>query len=46
MDPYTVGPAEALGNGDPLTKNVPTMWRETPSPYGPLFLVVGRGITG
>jgi alpha-1,6-mannosyltransferase len=45
LDPYTVGPAEALGNGDILTKNVPTMWRDTPSPYGPLFLVIGRGIT-
>ncbi|HEX6352756.1 polyprenol phosphomannose-dependent alpha 1,6 mannosyltransferase MptB [Actinophytocola sp.] len=45
LDPYTVGPAEALGNADVLTKNVPTMWRETPSPYGPLFLVIGRGIT-
>jgi alpha-1,6-mannosyltransferase len=45
LDPYTIGPAEALGNGDILTKNVPTMWRETPSPYGPLFLVIGRGIT-
>jgi alpha-1,6-mannosyltransferase len=45
LDPYTVGPSEALGNGDILTKNVPTMWRDTPSPYGPLFLVIGRGIT-
>jgi alpha-1,6-mannosyltransferase len=45
LDPYTVGPAEALGNGDILTKNVPTMWRDTPSPYGPLFLTIGRGIT-
>jgi alpha-1,6-mannosyltransferase len=45
LDPYTVGPAEALGNNDVLTRNVPTMWRETPSPYGPLFLMVGRAIT-
>ncbi|MFC4857537.1 polyprenol phosphomannose-dependent alpha 1,6 mannosyltransferase MptB [Actinophytocola glycyrrhizae] len=45
LDPYTVGPADALGYDDVLTKNVPTMWRETPSPYGPLFLVIGRGIT-
>ncbi len=44
-DPYTVGPADALGNAHPLTRSVPTMWRETPSPYGPLFLVIGRGIT-
>jgi len=45
LDPYTVGPAEALGNADPLTRGVPTMWRDTPSPYGPLFLMIGRGIT-
>ncbi|HWM01854.1 MAG TPA: polyprenol phosphomannose-dependent alpha 1,6 mannosyltransferase MptB [Actinophytocola sp.] len=45
LDPYTVGPAEALGNGDPLTQGVPTMWRDTPSPYGPLFITVGKGIT-
>jgi alpha-1,6-mannosyltransferase len=45
LDPYTVGPAEALGNADALTRSVPTMWRDTPSPYGPLFLTLGRGIT-
>lgn len=45
LDPYTVGPAEALGNGDPLTRSVPTMWRDTPSPYGPLFLSFGKGIS-
>ncbi|OLF19653.1 polyprenol phosphomannose-dependent alpha 1,6 mannosyltransferase MptB [Actinophytocola xanthii] len=44
LDPYTVGPAEALGVGDPLTQGVPTMWRDTPSPYGPLFIVVGKAI--
>jgi alpha-1,6-mannosyltransferase len=44
LDPYTVGPAEGLGLDDPLTDGVPTMWRDTPSPYGPLFIVVGRVI--
>ncbi len=44
LDPYTIGPAEALGNGDALTRSVPTMWRDTPSPYGPLFVTLGRGI--
>lgn len=44
LDPYTVGPAEGLGIGDPLTQGVPTMWRDTPSPYGPLFITVGRAI--
>ncbi|MFC5288040.1 polyprenol phosphomannose-dependent alpha 1,6 mannosyltransferase MptB [Actinokineospora guangxiensis] len=42
MDPYTQGPAQALGVEHPLTQGVPTVWRETPSPYGPLFLSLGR----
>jgi len=41
-DPYTLGPATALGVDHALTKNVPNIWRETPAPYGPLFLVGGR----
>jgi alpha-1,6-mannosyltransferase len=45
FDPYTVGPGEALGNADPLTMGVPTMWRDTPSPYGPAFLSAGQVIT-
>ena len=45
LDPYTIGPAEALGNADPLTMGVPTMWRDTPSPYGPFFLTIGQVIT-
>jgi alpha-1,6-mannosyltransferase len=44
LDPYTVGPAQALGNDNDLTRGVPTMWRDTPSPYGPLFLTVGKVI--
>jgi alpha-1,6-mannosyltransferase len=45
LDPYTLGPAEALGVDDPLTRSIPTIWRDTPAPYGPLFLLMGRGIT-
>ncbi len=44
MDPYTLGPAQALGVDHPLTQGVPTIWRETPSPYGPLFLTLGKAI--
>jgi alpha-1,6-mannosyltransferase len=44
MDPYLLGPAAALGVDHPLTRNVPNIWRDTPSPYGPLFLLFGRGI--
>lgn len=45
MDPYEVGP-EALGNGDPLVVGVANIWRDTPAPYGPLFLRIGSWITG
>jgi alpha-1,6-mannosyltransferase len=45
LDPYTVGAAQALGPDNLLARNVPTLWRDTPSPYGPLFLTVGRAIT-
>lgn len=46
MDPYALGPAQALGVGDPLTSGVSNMWRETPAPYGPLFLKLGSWISG
>ncbi|MFC5994245.1 polyprenol phosphomannose-dependent alpha 1,6 mannosyltransferase MptB [Pseudonocardia hispaniensis] len=45
LDPYVLGPAQALGVDDPLTRTIPTIWRDTPAPYGPLFLQLGRGIT-
>ncbi len=45
MDPYALGPADALGIDDPLTRSIPTVWRSTAAPYGPLFLFLGRGIT-
>ncbi len=44
MDPYVVGPEDGLGLANVLTNNVPNIWRETPAPYGPLFLWMGRGI--
>ncbi|WP_374202666.1 polyprenol phosphomannose-dependent alpha 1,6 mannosyltransferase MptB [Amycolatopsis sp. GM8] len=46
MDPYALGPAQALGVGDPLTSGVPNIWRDTPAPYGPLFLRLGSWIAG
>jgi alpha-1,6-mannosyltransferase len=45
LDPYSLGPVAALGVDDPLTRTIPTIWRDTPAPYGPLFLMLGRGIT-
>ncbi len=44
-DPYVVGPATGLGLGHVFTLSVPSLWRETPAPYGPLFLWIGRGIS-
>jgi len=46
LDPYSLGPAQALGVGDPLTSGVSNMWRDTPAPYGPLFLKLGSWISG
>ncbi|MGH3433436.1 MAG: polyprenol phosphomannose-dependent alpha 1,6 mannosyltransferase MptB [Thermocrispum sp.] len=46
LDPYTLGPAQALGVADPITMGVSNVWRETPAPYGPLFLEVGNWMSG
>ena len=45
LNPYQVGPAPGLGLDHVFTLSVPSLWRETPAPYGPLFLWVGRGIS-
>jgi alpha-1,6-mannosyltransferase len=45
LDPYQVGPASGLGLGHVFTLSVPSLWRETPAPYGPLFLWIGRGVS-
>jgi alpha-1,6-mannosyltransferase len=45
LDPYRLGPAAALGISDPLVRSIPAIWRDTPAPYGPLSLLIGRDIT-
>jgi len=45
LDPYRIGPAPGLGLDHVFTLSVPNMWRETPAPYGPLFLWVGEWIS-
>ena len=45
LDPYRLGPALALGIDDPLVRSIPDLWRDTPAPYGPLFLMIGRSVT-
>lgn len=44
LDPYRVGP-DALGQG-PLLSAVASVWRATPAPYGPLFVVLAKVVTG
>lgn len=45
LNPYQVGPAPGLGLDHVFTLSVPSLWRETPAPYGPLFLWIGSGIS-
>lgn len=45
INPYALGPGDALGVDHPLVRGIPTIWRDTPAPYGPLFLTLGRPIT-
>ena len=45
LDPYRVGPAQALGLDHVFTLSVPSLWRDTPAPCGPLFLWIGSGIS-
>jgi alpha-1,6-mannosyltransferase len=42
LDVYRHGPA-ALGG--PVAAEVPAVWLHTPSPYGPVFLIVARAVT-
>ena len=46
LDPYRLGPEDALGAHDALVRGIPALWRHTPSPYGPVFLLIGRAIAG
>jgi alpha-1,6-mannosyltransferase len=41
LDPYTVGPS---GLASPLTGRVSWVWQNTPSPYGPLFILLMKSI--
>ncbi|WP_433869344.1 polyprenol phosphomannose-dependent alpha 1,6 mannosyltransferase MptB [Saccharopolyspora sp. CA-218241] len=45
FDPYTIGSIHALGAEHPFVSNVPNIWRDTPSPYGPLFLLLGQALS-
>lgn len=42
FDPYAVGP---VANPGLLLDNVSPVWTSTTAPYGPLFLLMGQGVT-
>ncbi|WP_232851933.1 alpha-(1-_6)-mannopyranosyltransferase A [Nocardia acididurans] len=42
FNPYTVGP---VVNPGVLLENVSPVWTNTTAPYGPIFLLIARGIT-
>ncbi|MEO7195141.1 MAG: polyprenol phosphomannose-dependent alpha 1,6 mannosyltransferase MptB [Pseudonocardiaceae bacterium] len=41
FDPYTAGPDVLLGS---VTDNVAGLWQDTGAPYGPLFLLLAKGV--
>jgi alpha-1,6-mannosyltransferase len=42
FDPYTVGPT-SLDSPD-IVQNVHPFWQSTPAPYGPLFILLAKGV--
>lgn len=44
FNPYDIGPYDSLGDGDPFAHQVDVRWQHTPSPYGPVYLIIARGV--
>jgi alpha-1,6-mannosyltransferase len=44
FDPYTAGPT-SLPQAE-IVQNVHTFWQSTPAPYGPLFILLAKGVAG
>lgn len=42
IDPYGPGPSVL---GDTIAMNVHPLWQTTPAPYGPLFLLLAKGVS-
>jgi alpha-1,6-mannosyltransferase len=42
FDPFTVGPGNL--DVDPVVDNVDSFWQSTPAPYGPLFILLAKGV--
>jgi alpha-1,6-mannosyltransferase len=43
FDPYMVGPA-SLENIPEISQNVHSFWQTTPAPYGPMFILLAKGV--
>jgi alpha-1,6-mannosyltransferase len=43
-NPYDSGPYDVLGDSDPFAHQVDVRWQHTPSPYGPVYLLITRAI--
>lgn len=41
-DPFSVGPG--VLDVDPVVDNVDSFWQATPAPYGPLFILLAKGV--
>ncbi|AZI58061.1 DUF2029 domain-containing protein [Nakamurella antarctica] len=44
LNPYDAGPYDALGDQDRFAHQVDVRWQHTTTPYGPVFLLITRGI--
>ncbi|MEJ7651722.1 MAG: polyprenol phosphomannose-dependent alpha 1,6 mannosyltransferase MptB [Nakamurella sp.] len=44
FDPYASGPYDVLGDQDVFAHQVDARWQHTPSPYGPFFVLIARGV--
>ncbi|NNG34288.1 polyprenol phosphomannose-dependent alpha 1,6 mannosyltransferase MptB [Nakamurella aerolata] len=44
FNPYEMGPYDALGDGDVFVHQADGRWQHTPTPYGPAFILIAKGI--
>lgn len=44
FNPYDSGPYDVLGDGDTFSHQVDGRWQHTPTPYGPAYLLITKGI--
>jgi alpha-1,6-mannosyltransferase len=44
FNPYDAGPYDTLGDSDPYAHQVDVRWQHTPSPYGPVYLLIAQAV--